>query len=95
MIRVRSNFANDPMSFYDFVRSKRKSFLFPTDLFYGDVSSFSYLDTTNMFADFFQSTYKQLNSGAYLSSGFSYPYSVLSVSFSNIYSFDEDRFACP
>ena len=39
MIRVRSNFAG-------------KSSLFPTKMFYGDVSSSSYPDISNMFADF-------------------------------------------
>ena len=50
------------------------------------VSSSSYLGIPNMFADFFQSTYRQLDYGAYVSSGLSYPYSVGSVSFSNMYS---------
>ena len=85
MIRDRSNFAK---SFYDFVRAKRKSSSFPTEMFYGDVSSSSYFDISNKFAAFFQSTYRQLNSGPYLSSGYSYPYLRGSLPFSNIYSFD-------
>ena len=61
-IWVSSNFASDPKSFYDFVPAERKSSLFSTQMFYGDVSSSSYLDIANMFAD------------PYLSSGFSYTY---------------------
>ena len=90
MIRVRTNLASHPKSFYDFVRDKHKSCLFLTEIFYGDVFSSIYFDISNIFADFFQSTYRQLDSGAYLSSGFLYPYSVESISFSNIYSFDEE-----
>ena len=53
-------------------------------MFYGDVSSSSYLDISNIFADFFQITYRQL------AGGFSYHFSLGSVCFSNIYSSDEE-----
>ena len=35
MVNVRSNFAIDPQSSYDFVRAKRKSFTFPPEMCYG------------------------------------------------------------
>lgn len=55
--RMRLDFSNNPRSFYRFVNSKRRSTVFPYSMKFQKTESCDDLDISNMFADFFSTTY--------------------------------------
>lgn len=55
--KMSIDFKNNPKSFYNFVNSKRKSTVFPTLMKFQDCESSDDLNISNMFADFFSTTY--------------------------------------
>lgn len=57
IIKMRNNFKTDPRSFYNFVNVKRKSNSFPPVMKLNNCESYDDLEISNMFADFFSSTY--------------------------------------
>lgn len=54
---MKLNLKRDPKAFFKFVNSKRKSVGFPSSMKYLATESSNHMDTSNMFADFFASTY--------------------------------------
>ncbi|XP_046806162.1 uncharacterized protein LOC124419723 [Lucilia cuprina] len=73
IFKVKTNFKNNPKSFYQFVNSKRRISGYPSMMKSGDSESSIDSEICDMFADFFSSSYskKSLN---ILSN---YPYSIL------------------
>lgn len=55
--RIRTNLSSDPKSFYKFVNSKRRSVSFPPVMKLDCVESDDDLTNSNLFADFFATTY--------------------------------------
>lgn len=55
--RMRIDFKNNPRSFYNFVNSKRRSTVFPNAMKFLSSESCDDLNISNMFADFFSTTY--------------------------------------
>lgn len=55
--KIKVNFKRDPKTFYSFVNSKRKAVGYPTVLKYLSYESSNDLAISNMFADFFATTY--------------------------------------
>lgn len=72
--RMKSNFKRDPKSFYKFVNSKRRSQEFPPAMKYGNSESADDSVVSNLFADFFASTY----SNSKYCSTIVYPYQLTS-----------------
>lgn len=71
--RIKINFKRDPKSFYKFVNSKRKSTGYPGVMKYLDDESSDNMIISNMFADFFSTTYsKQQYNNAH-----TYPYPIV------------------
>lgn len=60
LIKLKTNFKNDPKSFYKFVNSKRKTVGFPSTMKYGANDSSDDVVICNMFADFFATTYSNI-----------------------------------
>lgn len=69
--KIKNNFKSDPKSFYNFVNSKRRSTAFPSVMKFLDIESGDDLIISNMFADFFSTTY----SDACYDESNSYPFS--------------------
>jgi len=59
--RCKCDFKSNPMLFFSFVNSKRKSSCFPPSLFLNNNVASDDNDICNLFADFFQSTYTKCN----------------------------------
>lgn len=55
--KMKANLKNDPKSFYSFVNSKRRSVEFPTTMKLNNIESSDDTSISNMFAEFFASTY--------------------------------------
>lgn len=83
LIKVRHNLKNDPKSFYKFVNSKRRVAEFPSVMKYGDLESSDDKAISNMFADFFASTY---SSSVF---NYQYPYTIPDSTSINIPSIDD------
>lgn len=82
LCKVRNNLKKDPKSFYNFVNSKRRSTDFPQIMKFGNIESAEDITISNLFADFFASTYsssKYINTNQY-----PYPIPESSVNFSPI-----------
>lgn len=58
--KIKNNFKCDPKSFYKFVNSKRKSTAYPSTMKYGGRESADDKEICNMFADFFATTYSDV-----------------------------------
>lgn len=55
--KINNNMKSNPRSFFNFVNSKRRSTDYPTTMKLGDLECSDDLSISNMFADFFESTY--------------------------------------
>lgn len=80
LIKIKNNFKNDPKSFYKFVNSKRRATDFPSVMKYEDLESSDDKAISNMFADFFASTY----SLAAFNNNNLYPYTISESTIINI-----------
>ncbi|HBK82685.1 MAG TPA: hypothetical protein DDZ41_03675, partial [Flavobacterium sp.] len=57
---VENNLINDPQNFWKFVNLKRKTSGYPVTMFYNDVEASNDLNICDLFAEFFQCGYKDL-----------------------------------
>lgn len=57
LFKMKNKFKTEPKSFYNFVNLKRKSISFPPVMKFNDCESDDDLEISNLFADFFSSTY--------------------------------------
>ena len=58
---MKHNLKQNPKSFYNFVNSKRRSRIYPNSLKFGSISADDDLSISNIFADFFATTYSTKN----------------------------------
>lgn len=72
LVRMRSQLKSNPKSFYKFINSKRRVSDYPKVLKFGSCSAYDNNQISNMFADFFATTYskKACNRDSY------YPYNI-------------------
>ena len=61
LTRMKHNLKQNPKSFYNFVNSKRRSRIYPNSLKFGSISADDDLSISNIFADFFATTYSTKN----------------------------------
>jgi hypothetical protein len=59
--RIQKNLKHDPRSFFSYVNSKRKSSGYPANMIFKDQASSDVLIICNLFADFFEEVYVDLN----------------------------------
>lgn len=85
LINIRNNLRNNPKSFYKFINSKRRSSDFPSVMKYENLESSDDKSISNMFADFFSSTY----SSSVYNNNNTYPYTIPDSTFINIPSINQ------